>query len=106
MPGKRVLEIEQAEVSDPAASLDQHDVLGVIIAQDGDWPKTVARDRVEHLPPRCFVSRRVDVSPNSRTIPFGEQLQLVEPLVEPVRLQIVHRRVPMKMDQYVRGELV
>ena len=49
MAGERVLEIEQAEMADAVAARDQHDVLGMIVAQHGDRPETVGGDRRQHL---------------------------------------------------------
>ena len=106
MAGKRVLEIEQPEMRDAVAAFDQHDVLGVIIAQHRDRPKPVAGNRLEHLratPPDSF---RIDLGADGRAIPFGEQLELLEPLLEPVRLEPGHRRMAVEVDQHVGRELV
>ena len=61
MAGKRVLEIEQAEMRDALAAVDQHDVLGVIIAQHGDRAEAVVGDRLEHLRPGCAIGVDIDV---------------------------------------------
>ena len=49
MAGERVLEIEQAEVGDAIAAVDQHDVLGVIVAQHRDRAEAVVGNRLQHL---------------------------------------------------------
>ncbi len=41
MAGERVLEIEQPEMADALPAFDQHDVLGVIVAQDRDRPEPI-----------------------------------------------------------------
>src|SRR5439155_24651491 len=51
MPGYSVLEIEQAEMADALAIANQHDVLGMIIAQDGHRPEPVAGDGCEYGAP-------------------------------------------------------
>ena len=61
MAGKRVLEIEQAEMVDALAALDQHDIFGMIVAQHGDRPEPVAGDRLQHLAPRRAIGVRVDL---------------------------------------------
>ena len=56
MAGQRVLEIEQPEMADPVTPLDQHDVLGMIVAQHRHRPEAVVRDRLEHFAPRTHDS--------------------------------------------------
>ena len=52
MSGQRVLEIQQPEVGDAVTTLDQHDVLVMIIPQKRDWAEPVTGNRLEHLKPR------------------------------------------------------
>ena len=80
MAGHRVLEIEQPELADAAAAGDQHDVLGMIVAQHGDRAEAVGGDRRQHGAPRGAPGLDVDVEAERRAIPIGEQLQLLEPL--------------------------
>ena len=106
MTGQRVLEIEQAEMRDPFPALDQHDVLGMIVAQDRHRAEAVVRDRLEHLGPGGAIALAVDLEPDRRAIPVGEQRQLLEPLIEAVRLEARHRRMAVKMDEHIGRELV
>ena len=101
-----VLKIKQSEMSDALALADQHDVLGMIIAQHSHRSEPVARDRGEDFAPRRPIRVRVHIGADRRAIPFDEQPELVEPLVEPVRPEARHRRVLVKMDQHVRRQLV
>ena len=104
MAGERVLEVEQAEVRDAFASLDQHDVLGMVIAQHGHRSEAVGGDRGEHLAPCGAIAFGVDVEVERGAIPVGEQRQLGEPLVEPVDGQAGHRRMLVKVDEDVGGD--
>src|SRR6185312_504765 len=106
MTCQRVLEVEKAEVCNSLPALDQHDVLGMIIAKHRDRAKSVIVDGLEHFPPGLPVIPDVDLSANRRTVPIGEQAQLIEPLLEAVRPEPLHWRVLMQMDQYIRCERV
>ncbi len=106
MPGKRVLEVEQAEMGDAVPALDEHDVLGMIVAQDRHRAKSVTRDRLQHFAPGRLIGVGVHLSPHRRAIPFREQLQFLEPLVEPMRPQSRHRRVAVQVHEHVGRELV
>ncbi len=90
----------------PLAAGDQHDILGMIVAQHGDRRRAVAGDRREHGPPGGAIGVGVDLEAERGAIPVGEQLQLVEPLVEPVRPQARHRRLRVEMDEQIDRELV
>ena len=48
----------------------------------------------------------VDLDADCRAIPLRKQLQLGQPLLEPVRLEPRHGRVLVKMDEDVRRNLV
>ena len=106
MTRNRVLEIEQAEMRDAAPSLDQHDILGMIVAQRHDRPETIRGDRLQDLAPGLFKARDVHLRANRRTIPVGEQAQLLKPLVEAVRLEVGHRRMIVKMNEHIGGKLI
>ena len=106
MPGECVLEVEQAEMSDAVAALDQHDVFGVIVAEDRDRAEAVAGDRLKRLAPRLPVGFHINFDPDRRAVPVGEQFQFLEPLIETVRSEAGHWRVFVQMYEHVRRKLV
>ena len=106
MAGQRVLEVEQAEMGDAVAALDQHDVLGMIIAQDGDRAKAVLGKRLQYVGPGAAIRIDVNVETDGLAVPVREQHQLLEPLLEAVLGQAGHRRMLMQMDEHVGRQLV
>ena len=69
---------------------NQHHVLGVIIAKHGDRPKTVGRNRLEHLRPGIPIALALHRKPDCRAIPIREELQFLQPLIETVGRQTRH----------------
>ncbi len=72
MPRQRVLEIEQAQT---LAALDQHDVLGMVIAQHRDG-RVTREQRREYRIPRIDIALHVDFETHRGGVPFGQQSRL------------------------------
>ena len=69
--GQRVLKVEQSEMRDSIAPLDQHDVLGMVIAKHGHRARDRRRYRFQApraTPPVCHY---VNVRSHRRTIPVA-----------------------------------
>src|SRR5207244_3944221 len=79
---------------------------GVIVAQHRNGTKPIVRNGLQHHPPRALISVGVDLCAYGRAVPISEQLQLLEPLVEAMRRQSVHRRMLMEVDEHVCRKLV
>ena len=105
--GERVLEIEQAEMRDALAALDQHDVLGMIVAQHGHRAR--ARRRRPAPAPRA---RPRDSRRHRPRAPTAGQYQSVNSFSSsshwsrPCGLKPGHRRVLVEVDEHVGRELV
>src|SRR6185503_8354784 len=106
MPREGILEVEQAEMSHTIASFDEHDVLGVIVAEYRDRTQTVISDRRQRLAPGIFIAGGVDLRSDRWAVPAGEQLQFLEPLIEAMRRQTSHRRMIVQIHEDVGCELV
>jgi hypothetical protein len=104
--GDRILEIEQPKMAHAFAIAYQHDVLRVVIAEHGDGAEAVVGHRAEHSGPRRSITLDIDVRADRRTVPFGEQFQFLEPLIEGVRAKSLHRGMLVQMDQHVGRQLV
>src|SRR5690242_16264006 len=106
MPREGILEIEQSEMSHTIASFDEHDVLGMIVAEYRDRTQTVISDRRQRLAPGLFIVGRVDLRANRWAVPVGNQLRCLEPLVEAMWRQTCHRRMVVQIHEDVGCELV
>ena len=74
MARQRVLEIEQAEL---ARAGQDHQIVGVIVAQDEDWrAQSLVHCLPPRLPPRREVGAFVHLQPERRHVPFGKQRHL------------------------------
>ena len=109
MPGCRVLKIEQAERLGPA---DQHQILGMIVAQHGD--RIGCQRSREHRIPCRAIRVETDLEPDRRAIPFDQQIGLAVQFLavigppRPCRLaaqadQDVDRRFVEPQQRFGRG---
>src|SRR4029453_11827658 len=106
MARKRVLEIEEPEMSHALAFSDEHDIFSVIVAQDGDRAQSILGDGLENLLPRGLISVDVRVHSYRRAIPVRKELELLQPLAESMDLQARHGRMPVEVDKNVRGQFI
>ena len=103
---KSVLEVEQAEMADALATLHEHHIFRVIVAEHGHRSQPIIRNRPQNLRPGGLVRIGIHRQSNRRAIPIGEKLKLFEPLAEPMGRQARHWLVLVKMDENVGRQFV
>ena len=101
MADQRVLKIEQTEMFNAAASIDEHDIFGMKVAQHGDTRQAVLLDGRQRRSPRRAKSVAIDSKVQRGAVPVGEQHHLVEPLFDAVDGQPRHRGARVQMDEQV-----
>lgn len=96
---QRVLEIEQPEMRDAVLTRDEHDILGMKVAQHRHAWQPVDLDRRQRRLPCGAEPVAIDLDIERRAIPVGEKHHLVQPLIEPMHRQPVHGGTRMKVHE-------
>jgi hypothetical protein len=63
----------------------------MIVSQDGNGSKSIVCDRFEHRAPSGTIALNVDLRSDCGTIPLDEELEFIEPLLETMGLEALHR---------------